>query len=87
MLLGSLHVRLSLFNTLGCSWSSVRDGSDAYREKGPGTGGTFRFRPKQPLPPPGELGAEGTQVPGLIVALREPGRGCHLSGWPCPYKA
>ena len=30
--------------------------------------GTFRHLPKQPLPPPGQLGAEGTQVPGVLLS-------------------
>ena len=35
---------------------------------GPGMGGTFGHLPKQPLPPPGQLGAEGTHVPGVLLS-------------------
>ena len=30
-------------------------------------GGTFGHLPKQPLPAPGQLGSEGTQVPGVLL--------------------
>lgn len=64
---GSLRVCLSLFNTLGCSWSPTRNGSNTYREKGPGVEGTLGLPSKQPLPPPWELRAEGTQVSGVSM--------------------
>ncbi|XP_026710317.1 uncharacterized protein LOC113483197 isoform X1 [Athene cunicularia] len=44
-------------------------------------GGTLRCLPEQPLPPPGELAAEGTHVPGVSLSSESPaGAAVSLAG-------
>lgn len=50
-----------------CLWADFQAERGTEGE-GPRVEGTFSHLPKQPLPPPGELGAEGTQDPAVWLS-------------------